>query len=240
MSSSSASVPPCATPVNQRKLCSMMMGSTLLLCWVVTPFVAAGTLRWGTGWLYIIVTAAGLVIHRAYVVRRNPELLARRREIGQGTKTWDKLWNAVFWPLMLAIPVVAGADVVRLRGLRMPPGVFAVGIALYGLGMAMSAWAMGANPFFEGTVRIQRDRGHRVVDVGPYRYVRHPGYVGLILWALGTPFLLGSWWALVPTGITVAWVAIRTSLEDRTLRRELAGYEEYVRRVRCRLLPGLW
>jgi protein-S-isoprenylcysteine O-methyltransferase Ste14 len=160
--------------------------------------------------------------------------------MGQGTKTWDKVWNAAFWPLMLSIPLVAGVDVVRLQCSRMPPGFFAAGGVIYGLGMAMSAWAMGANPFFEGTVRIQSDRGHRVVDVGPYRHVRHPGYVGLILWALGTPFLLLSWWALVPAVITVAWVALRAFLEDRTLRRELAGYEDYARSVQYRLVPGLW
>jgi protein-S-isoprenylcysteine O-methyltransferase Ste14 len=160
--------------------------------------------------------------------------------MGAGTKGWDKLWNAVFWPLMLSIPVVGGIDVVRLQWSRMPTALFSVGAAIFGTGIAISAWAMSANPFFEGTVRIQKDRGHRVVSAGPYRHVRHPGYVGLILWAVGTPFLIGSWASLVPACLTAGWVVVRTSLEDRTLSPELAGYQEYAERVRYRLVPGVW
>ena len=113
-----------------------------------------------------------------------------------------------------------------------------LGAAIHAAGMALSALAMAANPFFEGTARIQP--GQVVVDGGPYRTVRHPGYAGLALWALGSPLLLRSALALVPALLTAAWVVLRTALEDRMLRRELAGYEGYARRVRWRLLPGAW
>ncbi len=93
--------------------------------------------------------------------------------MGEGTKRWDKYWNAIFWPLTVSIPVVGGVDA-RFEGSRVSPALFAVGIAAFATGLAISARAMAANPFFEGTVRIQRDRGHRVVSVGPYRRVRHP------------------------------------------------------------------
>jgi protein-S-isoprenylcysteine O-methyltransferase Ste14 len=99
---------------------------------------------------------------------------------------------------------------------------------------------MGVNPYFEKTVRIQTDRGHRVIDTGPYAYMRHPGYVGLFGWMLGTPFLLGSWCALGPAVLASIAMIVRTALEDRTLRVELEGYEAYAARVRYRLVPGIW
>jgi protein-S-isoprenylcysteine O-methyltransferase Ste14 len=89
-------------------------------------------------------------------------------------------------------------------------------------------------------VRIQTDRGHTVCDTGPYRFVRHPGYVGLILQAVGVPILLGSFWALIPGVAAAVLISIRTSFEDRTLRAELPGYVDYVQRVRWRLIPGIW
>jgi protein-S-isoprenylcysteine O-methyltransferase Ste14 len=99
---------------------------------------------------------------------------------------------------------------------------------------------MGVNPFFEKTVRIQTERGHRVIDTGPYRFVRHPGYLGFFGWGLSTPLLLGSWWAFLPALLSMVSLVIRTALEDRTLREELAGYREYASKVRYRLIPGIW
>jgi protein-S-isoprenylcysteine O-methyltransferase Ste14 len=101
-------------------------------------------------------------------------------------------------------------------------------------------WAMVVNRFFSKSVRIQRERSHRVVSVGPYRYVRHPGYVGWILMSAAVPVILGSLWALVPAGLAVAGMMVRTALEDRLLRADLEGYEEYAVKVRSRLLPGIW
>ncbi len=99
---------------------------------------------------------------------------------------------------------------------------------------------MGVNPFFEKTVRIQTERGHRVIDTGPYRFVRHPGYLGFCGWMLSTPLLLGSWWAFVPALLSILALVIRTTLEDRTLHNELTGYREYARRVHYRLIPRVW
>jgi protein-S-isoprenylcysteine O-methyltransferase Ste14 len=108
------------------------------------------------------------------------------------------------------------------------------------LGTVFTLWAMVANPFFSGIVRIQKERGHTVASAGPYRYIRHPGYVGMLAFTLATPFILGSWWALVLALFTAAITVARTALEDRTLQRELEGYAEYARQVRYRLVPGVW
>lgn len=210
----------------------------VVVAWLVALFGVAGTARWPLGWAFVAIVAFTLLLHRAYVARRNPGILKKRRSIGERTKVWDKAWLALFWPLMLGIPVIAAVDVVRAQGAPLPNWAWPAGAALFGVGMTISAWAMGTNPFFEGTVRIQPNQ--RVIEAGPYRYIRHPGYVGLILWSLGMPLLLLSRWALLPALIAAAWVVVRTALEDATLRRELAGYEQYALRVRYRLAPGLW
>ena len=99
---------------------------------------------------------------------------------------------------------------------------------------------MLTNAYFSTAVRIQTDRGQTVCRSGPYRFVRHPGYVGAILQSLGIPFLLGSWWALIPGLAAVVFIVIRTALEDRTLQYELVGYWDYAQEVRFRLVPGIW
>ncbi len=203
--------------------------------WAALPLAIAPA--WPAGWAHLALVAAALLAHRAHVARRNPALLARRRAVGTGTKAWDVAWNALFWPLMASIAVCAALEY-RRRGATLPLGVWPAGALLLAAGMATSARAMAVNPFFEATVRVQPDQ--RVVDAGPYRWVRHPGYLGLVAWAAATPLLLRSVGALPAAGAAAAWIVARTALEDATLRRELPGYREYAGRVRFRLLPGVW
>lgn len=212
----------------------------ILVAWAVAPFVAAGTWRAPALWAHGAIVVGGLLLHGRYVARRNPGIRARRKTIGGNTKRWDLAWVAAFWPLMAATAVTAGLDHGAHGGATLPWPAWAAGVALLALALAVSARAMAVNPFFEGTARIQLDAGQRVVDVGPYRLVRHPGYLGLAGWALASPFLLLSARALVPALAAAAWVVLRTGLEDAMLRRELDGYAQYARRVRWRLVPGLW
>jgi protein-S-isoprenylcysteine O-methyltransferase Ste14 len=166
-------------------------------------------------------------------------LEAQRSRIQPGTKSWDKGWLMVFWGLMLATPIGAGLEY-RNQGspLRWPFSV--LGVFLLAIGLALSARAMAVNPFFEGTVGIQTDRRQRVIEVGPYASIRHPGYVGLALWAVSAPFILQSKRALLLAVVTCGWLIVRTILEDRTLQRELPGYAEYPRRTRFRWIPQVW
>ncbi len=227
------------SPRNPARSPSERAGQAVLLAaCLVLMFSAAGTLYWLTGWAFLTVVVLGLFLHRAYVAARNAAVLERRDRIGAGTKPWDLAWLLVFWPLMLAAPVVAGLDTVRLGHRPLAVWLVPQGAFFFACGMRLSALAMVANPYSEGTARIQPDQ--RVVDAGPYKRVRHPGYAGLALWALAGPLLLRSAWAFVPGVFAVAWVVVRTALEDRMLRRELAGYPDYARRVRWRLVPGIW
>ncbi len=203
-------------------------------------FLLAGRWDWVAGWLYMAVIAANMIVNYVYLLRYNPELVEHRMRFGKGTKGWDIVWMIVFTPLFLAVYVVAALDAGRYGWSDMPNILWPIGFVIFFAGMALFSWSMGVNPFFEKTVRIQTERGHRVIDTGPYRYVRHPGYVGFFGWMLSAPLLLGSWWAFLPAIISVIAVIVRTALEDRTLRDELPGYPDYARRVRFRLIPHVW
>ena len=207
----------------------------LAVAWLAAMFFAAGTLRWASGWLYAGISAVGFGGHRLFVMIKSPEVIRRRSEIGPGTRGWDIVWLVVFWPLMASIPVVAGIATVRLAQRPMPTWTAIPGVAVFAAGMALSAAAMVASRFFEGTARIQADQ--RVVSSGPYGIVRHPGYSALVLWALSGPMLLRSAVAFVPALAAAAWVVVRTMLEDRMLRDELPGYRDHARLVPWRLVP---
>ena len=206
----------------------------------VVVFWPAGTLDWPAGWTYLGLVGAHFCLNLAYLSRVNPELIAHRLLFGAGTKRWDIVWLIVYSALFAAVYVVAGFDVVRYGWSSMPGWLWPVGLVIFLPGAWLLSWSMGVNPHFEKTVRIQTERGHRVVDTGPYAYVRHPGYVGFFGWMLAAPLLLGSWCALGPAVLASIAIVVRTALEDRTLRAELEGYEAYAARVRYRLVPGVW
>lgn len=205
--------------------------------WIVIPFALASSLRWFAGWLHLAVVLLGVLGQTAFVARRNPALKARRHQIGAGTPTWDLAWNMAFWPLMASIASVGGLEQ-RVRGPSLGWWASGTGVLIVAGGFLLSTWAMISNAFFEGTARIQPDQ--TVCTKGPYLIVRHPGYAGLALWALGTPLLVRSSWAFIPAAITTLWVLVRTDLEDRLLRHCLPKYQEYARRTRYRLIRGVW
>jgi protein-S-isoprenylcysteine O-methyltransferase Ste14 len=136
--------------------------------------------------------------------------------------------------------ILAGLTERRSWGPDLSPALQLVGFLITVIGHAIIVWAMGANAYFSPMVRIQEDRGHQVADGGPYRFIRHPGYLGAILFSLGIPLLLESWWALIPGVISVVLYFLRTTLEDQTLIDDLEGYADYSGRVKFKLLPGIW
>ena len=136
--------------------------------------------------------------------------------------------------------IVAGLDHRYNWSPEFPPWLIVTGFILISLGYAFAAWALAENRFFSSVVRIQTDRGHMVCDSGPYRLVRHPGYAGNILPLFGIVLALGSVWTLIPAAVASIITVIRTVLEDQTLQEELPGYRDYARRVRSRLIPGIY
>lgn len=204
-------------------------------------FVAAGQLDWIAAWVYLL-TYVGIVVFNALVLLpRRPDLIAERGQVKANTVGWDK-WLAalVSFYLPLLMLLVAGLEV-RFGGTGLVPlWVSFAGWCLVAGGYALFSWAMASNPYFSGVVRIQTERGHSVASAGPYRWVRHPGYVGMILFTLGTPALLGAPWAWLLAGVIVALIVVRTALEDRTLQADLPGYADYAQQTRYRLAPGIW
>jgi protein-S-isoprenylcysteine O-methyltransferase Ste14 len=136
---------------------------------------------------------------------------------------------------------VAGADVGWLHVSDFVPGALRVaGFVVLAACFVLVTWTTRSNPFFSSVIRVQVERGHRVVSSGPYRFVRHPGYAAVIGIALASGLALGSWASLLPSGLVVPLLLWRIHLEEAVLRGELPGYEEYARSVRHRLLPGVW
>lgn len=201
-------------------------------------FATSGDLRWGMGWVYLAIYVINQIILTLILP---PDLLAERSKPQEGSKGWDIVLASVAALLMpIATYIVAGFD--HGKGWS---GIFSSVVQIVALvmmigGIALASWAMAANKFFSGLVRIQTDRGHTVQTGGPYRFVRHPGYVGGILHHIAAPLMLGSWWALIPGGTGALLFIIRTALEDKTLQNELSGYAEYAQQTRYRLLPGIW
>jgi protein-S-isoprenylcysteine O-methyltransferase Ste14 len=212
----------------------------LVLFLAVILFGSAGTLDWPWAWGFLGLYLAGIVVNAVLLLWRSPATIAQRSE-GAGQVGWDRLVGGL-WAVtgFVCIPLVAGLDWRYARGVKMLAAGQCLGAACFVAGLALFSWAMVTNAFFSTVVRVQQDRGHRVCGEGPYRVVRHPGYLGGIVQWLGVPLLLGSWWALLPAVASAALLILRTALEDRTLLTALDGYADYAARVRYRLAPGVW
>lgn len=203
-------------------------------------FSLAGRWDWVEGWVCLGLLTCGQSASGLYLWHRNPELIRRRGSVGKDTKAWDKACLSLFGLTYMGILVVGALDE-RLGWSEAPVWLVPVGAGLYVLDAVVITWAMAVNQYFEKTARIQVGRGHKVVDSGPYKLLRHPGYAATIPgFILAPPLMLGSLWAFLPAGAAVANLILRTALEDRMLKKELPGYAEYARRVRYRLLPGVW
>jgi protein-S-isoprenylcysteine O-methyltransferase Ste14 len=213
------------------------MGIVML---AVMLFLAAGTLNWIAGWAMVIVMAGWVIATALVVMPRYPALLAERTGPKKGAKSWDTALLGLYGVAMMIMWIVAGLDVRNSWSSGIGPVAQIVAMLIVIAGYGLVVWATGVNAYFSQVVRIQTERGHTVISTGPYRYVRHPAYVGMILVVLGAPIMLGSWWALIPGAISAALAIIRTVLEDKMLQAELAGYVDYTEHTRYRLVPGIW
>lgn len=209
----------------------------------VLIFLGAGTVEWGWGWIAAISTFAGWLFMSLVLMSVNPELLNQRGKRGKdlvGTKQWDWILLTLYGILTLVLPFVGGLDFRYGWMLHDSVALMLLGNLLILGGFALLTWAMSVNRNFEATVRIQEQRGHHVISSGPYQYVRHPGYSGVLLSTIGTALALGGIAVWLPVLATVIVFVIRTYLEDTTLQRELPGYSDFAEQTRYRLLLGIW
>jgi len=205
-------------------------------------FGAAGTIRWPAAWAYLIIFFIAALWITLLLARHDPALLAERMKlpVQKGQPLWDKILilpMIVAWCVWL---VLMGLDAVRFRWSAMPLWLQCAGGALIVLSFWMFARVFRENPFLTAVVKIQTERGHRVISTGPYAAVRHPLYAAMLIYLPANALVLGSWYGLAASFVFSAGLVFRTAMEDRELRRGLAGYTEYAARVRYRLIPFVW
>ena len=205
---------------------------------IAITFIGAGRIDYWQGWIYNGLNIIFLLLSYFLLPR---ELIEERLKPKEGMKKWDKIYYIVSTPVYFAILIISILDGGRFDWEpRIPILVVIIGVVVYTIGQIIVLWAKKVNKFFSTVVRIQKDRGQTVCKDGPYRFVRHPGYLGGLLYIIVTPFVLSSFWGLIPAVIAVVLLFIRTYLEDKTLQRELEGYTDYTNEARYRLLPGIW
>jgi protein-S-isoprenylcysteine O-methyltransferase Ste14 len=218
------------------KTFSGLLISTIIFALVL--FAGSGRLDWTMAWVYIAVMVIGAVASPFIL---DAGLLAERSRVEEGTKKWDIYLASFMGRLGPLLTILTAALDKRFQWSPPLPAYLDLIFALVAvLAYSLVLWALAVNKFFAPVVRIQSERGHTVITDGPYRFVRHPGYAGSILFIIATTIMLGSLWALIPAGLTVIVTVVRTGLEDRTLQSELFGYAEYATKVRYRLIPAVW
>jgi protein-S-isoprenylcysteine O-methyltransferase Ste14 len=201
-------------------------------------FISAGRWDYWYGWLYFLLFIYCYVFNTILIPS---ELLQERFKPGPGTKKWDYVFHAFYFPLIYTTPLVAALDGGRYHWTGdFPLWINVSAFIVVFLGYSLEILSVWTNRFFSTTVRIQKDRGHYVIDKGPYALIRHPGYSGSIISYFATAIGLNSLWALIPAGLYMILFITRTVLEDNTLKKELPGYADYTARVKYRLLPGIW
>jgi len=217
---------------------AITLTTAVALVSAVLVFALTRWMGWSLGWVYVWLCVAVSVINLFCALRWNPVLIGRRMGFAKGTKSWDLVWLVLWTPVLIAVYAVAITESGWVP--MTPDGAWLLGLMMFIAGWVLFIWCHIANPFLEKTVRIQTDHGHRVIETGPYAYVRHPFYVGIVLLLFSIPLMLMSNWAFIPAILASVGLVIRTILEDRTLYRELSGYADYSIRVRTRLIPGIW
>ena len=236
-------MPQAGEGVREKRARSLRMvprGALTILIFFAILFVPAGRLDWWEGWIFFLAFLIGTSALVIWMRRKDPELLSERAQPGENVERWDRVIMSIYTILLIIMLIVAGIDSGRLELSSPPLFLRIVGWSGLAISMLIVAWTMSSNTFLSEMVRIQDDRGHVVITQGPYRYIRHPMYVGVILAIISTPLVLGSFWALIPAGIIVTLFIVRTHLEDITLQEKLSGYSDYAAQVRYRLIPGIW
>jgi protein-S-isoprenylcysteine O-methyltransferase Ste14 len=232
----SMSAPPLNYPELICKTVSMFAG------YIVALFLPAGTLAWISGWAYVVIFLGFSIGLTAWLIRYDPALMAERLTglRHPSRKEWDKIFIPFIFVAFFAWLAVMGLDAVRFRWSQMPILLQMIGCALLLTSFYIFYRTFRENTYLSPAVRIQKEREQKVVSTGPYRYVRHPMYAGFGLYVIGTALMLGSWLGAAYGLVLIAAVARRAIFEEETLQRELPGYDDYMKSVRHRLIPGIW
>jgi protein-S-isoprenylcysteine O-methyltransferase Ste14 len=225
--------------MTRRLVQNSIVGLAIML---ILLFVPAGTPAWPAGWIFLLEFGIASTLITRWLRRHNPALLEERMKplIPREQKPWDRRLMTVFLFLWCAWFIVMGMDAARFGWSDVPLWLQVLGAIAIAISMYIMFLIMRTNSFAAPVVKIQAERGHRVISDGPYAVVRHPMYGGTLLLIVGIPLLLGSWWGLALSPILILLFAVRAVMEERTLMAELPGYTDYAARVRYRLVPRVW
>ncbi len=218
------------------RLLPLSVFSMLFLCALL--FIPAGTVYWPEGWLLLLLFVCYFVPVGLWLGKHRPELVKKRTSLKRPVKSWDTAVVLLMGTALLAVLPVAALDAVAFRLSALPLEIKALGFACVALSLVVMFWAIKENAFASRIVELQK--GQKVVSTGPYAIVRHPMYTAFSVMVVGMALALGSLYALLPAALAILGLIARTVLEDRELQKGLAGYREYAKKVRFRLLPGVW
>jgi protein-S-isoprenylcysteine O-methyltransferase Ste14 len=204
-------------------------------------FGTAGTFNWPEAWAYIVIQFGWSAALTVFLWKHDIELLKDRLKFTKkSAKGWDKVMTFVSMPFYIPYLVIPGFDAVRYQWSHVPVWAKVACFILLVASFLWISWIMKENTYLSRFVEIQEDRGHKVITTGPYKFVRHPMYIGASILMIALPIALGSFYALIPGAFCVIFVLVRTYLEDKTLHKELEGYVEYAQKTKFRLIPGIW
>lgn len=222
------------------KLVMVKTGITFLV-FAVVLFLAAGTVAWWAGWTFLALFFSFTVLLTLWLRRHDPGLLQERLTgLSFDEEPRDRVLFRLTGALFVAWLALMPLDAVRWHWSHVPGWLQVSGVCLLLCSFYLFFLTFRENSYLSPAIRIQRERGHRVVSTGPYRYVRHPMYSAFGLWFLGTALLLGSWCGILFGLLLMGLIARRAVLEERTLRAGLEGYDSYMARVGYRLIPRVW
>ena len=216
--------------------------TTWLAAMGVILFAAAGDRGWPQGWIFLGEIAISSFAVSFWLARHDPALLASRLSapMQRDQRPWDRVFMVAALSVFMGWLALCAVDARRFQWSVVPLWAQGLGAVLIAMSMIAVWRTFRFNTFAAPQVRMQKDRQHRVITDGPYRIVRHPMYAAALVFFAGAPLLLGSWWGLLCVPVAAVGMGIRAVGEERMLRSELAGYDDYARRVRFRMFPGLW
>ena len=227
------------------------MNTKILMTGIVLPlvfglvlglllFIAAGTVFWFYGWIFLILLYSFVVALFIWVLRHDPALIEERTGFKSNEPAWDKAYIVLAYPVVGICLIIMPLDAVRFHWSQMPTWLHFVGAIVLLSSFYLTYRTYRENPYLSSAVRIQQERGQTVVSTGPYRYVRHPLYTSALLFFLGSALLLGSWIGVILGLLIEGILARRAVREEQVLQNGLKGYDVYMARVRWRLIPHVW
>jgi len=204
-------------------------------------FLPAGTLTWTAGWVFLALFFGFFVAMNTWLFRHNPGLLEERMKLSRpNQKGWDKLLFPLLLVFSIAWLVFMALDAVRFHWSQVPEWLQGIGLMILLCSFYLLFLTFRENSYLSTVVRIQEERGQKVISTGPYHYVRHPMYAAILLFAVGVSMLLGSLYGTLVGLVFMIVLARRAVLEERTLQQELPGYAAYMGQVKYHLIPFVW